>query len=353
MADNKKNINMEYLVKTINNELDNFFNKKISELDEKDTFFIDITKNLKEYTLRGGKRIRPIFLIYGYRAIKGDVDKSIIKLSIFLELIQSSLLIHDDIMDQDKIRRGGLTIHEKYSDFFSHRDERFGDSMAIIMGDMAMNFAYEIISESDIEDNLKAKIISMVSRYVTQVDYGQSMDIQLARTDNFNEKDVKSVHFYKTMIYTTMMPLMVGAVLAGAKNNELKYIKKYAEDVGLAFQVQDDIMGLYGDQKTVGKPIGSDIKENKKTLLIFRAIEKASVSDKKYLLNCLGNSEISNKDIEKVREIVKNTGAYKYSLDLAKKLVGLAIESINEANLDRITKSELINISKYIITRNK
>lgn len=339
------------LVNDINKELEIFFNDKISHF--KDEFFIKITKSLAEYTLRGGKRMRPIFMIYGYQAITGKVTDEIIRISIFLELIQSSLLVHDDIMDDDKLRRGGITIHEKYAGYFSKRDELFGSSIAIIIGDLAMNFAYEIITNSTLSDKKKAQMVSMVSKYVSLVDYGQAIDVKLSRTRTYSEKDIENIHYYKTMIYTTMMPLMVGATIAGASKKQLESIRKYAENAGIAFQIQDDIMGVFGDEKKLGKPIGSDISENKKTLLILKALEKATFVDKKMINNILGKENIRQSEIKKMRKIIINTGSLQYSQDKASKMIRDAKKYALEADIDENVKKELLKIADYIINRDK
>lgn len=348
-----KNYSKEMLVEKVNKELKVFFDKKIANTKSDNAFFTSITKDLKEYTLRGGKRIRPIFFIYGYKAITGKITDEIIKLSIFLELIQSSLLIHDDIIDQDKLRRGGMTIHEKYSCYFSEKDNDFGSAIAIVIGDIAMNFAYEIIASSKFDDNIKIELVKMVSNFVTKVDYGQSVDIKLSKIDKFDVNDVKNVHYFKTMFYTTMMPLQAGAILGGANRSQLSSIVKYAENVGLAFQIQDDIMGIFGDEKKVGKPIGSDIKENKKTLLIYYALKNIKDTDRKYLLGKLGSSNISAEDMIKIKKIIKDSGSFDKSREMAQKLVSNGIKNIQIADIDKVVKKELINISKYIITRSK
>lgn len=339
------------LIEKINKELKIFFDKKITDLQ--DDFFIDITKSLAEYTLRGGKRIRPIFMLYGYEAITNKIDKKVIRLSIFLELIQSSLLIHDDIMDQDKLRRGGITIHEKYAKYLKKNDGHFGESLAIIIGDLAMNFAYEIISTCEFDADIKIKIINLVSQYVSDVDYGQSQDVRLAKMTKYSLADIYNVHYYKTMIYTTMMPLIVGATLGGASEKQIKQISEYAKNTGIAFQIQDDVMGIFGDEKKLGKPIGSDLSENKKTLLTLKALEKANIKQKKVLNNLLGKDNITKQEIEEFQKIVIETGSLKYSKDLAHKYIETAMKTISQANINKKTKKELIDIARYIINRDK
>lgn len=339
------------LIEKINKELKIFFDKKIADL--KDDFFIDITKSLAEYTLRGGKRIRPIFMLYGYKAITGKINHDVIKLSIFLELIQSSLLIHDDIMDQDILRRGGITIHEKYAKYFKKKNSHFGESIAIVIGDIAMNFAFEIIANSIFSAEIKNKLVYLVSKYVSQVDYGQSVDIKLAHEKKYDEKDIYNVHYYKTMIYTTMMPLIIGSTLGKADKNQEKTISQYAKNTGIAFQIQDDIMGIFGDEKKLGKPIGSDLSENKKTLLTLKALEKANIKQKKVLNNLLGKDNITKQEIEEFQKIVTETGSLKYSKDLAHKYIETAIKTISQANINKKTKKELVDIATYIINRDK
>ena len=347
MSTNNKIINI------VNRELNLFFNKKKREFRDENKFFIDILDSLSEYTMRGGKRIRPILASYGYEAVTGKISKDVVRLSIFLELIQSSLLIHDDIIDQDKFRRGGQTMHEKYSEYFSQKNENFGKSMAIVIGDLAMNFAFEIISDSNFTNNIKNQIVFLVSKYIAQVDFGQSMDIKLTYMQKYQEKDIYDIHYFKTMIYTTMMPLMVGATLGNANDKQKKHIAEYAKNTGIAFQIQDDIMGLFGDEKKLGKPIGSDLSENKKTLLLFKAYQNASLREQKILSSVVGSKKITKLQLKEVRNIVVKTKSLQYSQMMARKYINKSIKIIKKSFINDKVKNKLIKMAHYIIDRDK
>jgi len=153
------------------------------------------------------------------------------------------------------------------------------------------------------------------------------------------------------MTYTAMMPILAGAALGVFDKDKITALKIYAENVGLAFQIQDDLIGIFGDQEKTGKPIGSDLSQNKKTLLILKALESSSENQRKFIKNLLGKKSITLKEIEKIRKIIKETKSFDYSREKAQKLVQKAISAINKSNINESAKNNLIEIANYIINR--
>lgn len=339
---------LEFYKNKINLELAKYFELKILEAAKISPFCERITRSLANYTLRGGNRIRSFLFIYGHKSIIGKISEEIIKASLSMELIQSSLLVHDDIIDQDNLRRGGPTIHYEYG----KKDKHFGESIAIIAGDLAFNFAYEIIDDSKFENSCKIQALKLFLSLVTKVNYGQVLDI-IPMNSKTSQKDVDLVHMNKTASYTGELPLLVGATLAGADKNLLKTLDLFAKKIGQAFQIQDDMIGIFGNEKETGKPADSDIREGKKTLLIVKALEKANDNEKKIIINCLGNNKGNEKEIQEVRKIIYKIGSLDYSIEKAKKLISEAIKIIKPAKIDPEAKEFLINLAKYILVKDK
>jgi geranylgeranyl diphosphate synthase type I len=180
--------------------------------------------------------------------------------------------------------------------------------------------------------------------------YGESLDVLSSIKPNFTKKDLELTHYLKTASYTVEGPLHLGAILAGATNQQLQTLSKYAIPLGKAFQLQDDILGLFGDEKKLGKPVASDIKEGKKTLLILKALEKASEHDKTVLKASLNNQNVTKEDIQKVRDIVTATNSLEHSQNTAKKLIKQAKQAITNLPQSE-SKQFLIELADYMLER--
>jgi len=337
----------------INLVLQNFFDAKIIQTAKISKFNCDIVKILKEYTLRGGKRLRSLLMIYAYQALGGNKQSEIIKASAAMELVQTSLLIHDDIMDQDNLRRGGESVHYKYSKYFDEVNEHFGVSIAIIAGNIAASYVFDVIGNTTFSDSKKIKAMQIIIDYLAQVNFGQAEDILLSKKENFTEAGIEKVHYFKSMTYTAMMPILSGASLADYDKEKINALKIYAQNVGLAFQIHDDIIGIFGDTKKTGKPNGSDLSQNKKTFLILKTLEYASKTEQEFIKKLLGQKSITVYELEKARKIIIKTKSLEYSRKKAQKLIGKAINAIQKSTINQKSQIDLIKIANFIIDREK
>ncbi|MDP8012351.1 MAG: polyprenyl synthetase family protein [Thermoplasmata archaeon] len=328
--------------KKVEQELKIFFEKKKKEaFDEKVKEIIEI---IEEYTLRGGKRLRPVLMIVGYKLFGGKDENEIIKASASIELIQSYLLIHDDIIDESDLRRGKPTLHKIYEK--KYEDKKFGENMAIIAGDLASVYAQEILDQTNFPIERKYRALIKMAEIVEETGYGQVLDVTSSHRKNFGEEELLLLHTYKTAKYTLEGPLIMGAILAG--HDDFSMISEYSIPVGVAFQLQDDILGLYGTEDKIGKPVTSDLEEGKKTLLILKAIENKNYRD--YILNVLGKKNITMEELENVRKFVKSSGALDYTYSLAKDLVSRGVKSLEP--IDNEEKLFLKEFADYVIKRN-
>lgn len=328
----------------IENSLNKFFERKLKNSNySKDT--LNLVSNLSEYTMRKAKRIRPIFGLFAYKCFNDsrlDEDK-IIDASIALELIQSYLLIHDDIIDNSDLRRGKPTIHKVYSKYNSD----FGKSMAILAGDLASSFVYDSIIESNLTDKQKINAAKWCCWILDREIYGQTMDI-LPNYENISEEDVLKIYELKTATYTVQGPLYFGASLAEAPEDKIKKLEEYAYNIGLAFQLQDDIIGIFGDVEETGKPNDSDIKEGKKTLLLVKTLQFCNQHDKKFFLEKYGNKDINNEDIDRIRKIIKESGAYDYCIKRLDEFILNGKKSIIALDIKKEGKDFLLEMADYI-----
>jgi geranylgeranyl diphosphate synthase type I len=334
--------------KKVDLALEQFFSKKLAESKKIDSVATEMVSLLKEYTLRGGKRIRPALVYYGYRCVSDKDLKEVVKASLSVEFLQSFLLIHDDIIDCSNLRRGKLTMHKIYESIY--KNPVLGTSMAIIAGDLASAYANEAIATAKLKQKNKTDAIASLNRTLAEVIFGQALDILFELKPGTKEY-IELVHRFKTASYTMEGPLHIGAILGGADEKQLKLLSKYAIPLGKAFQLQDDILGMFSTEQELGKPVDSDLKEGKKTLLIIKALENATPKQKKTIQNALGNKNLTKKQFESVREIIKETGSLNHSQKIAKDLITQAKTPIEKSNFKAEAKEFLIGIADYMLER--
>lgn len=344
--------------KIIDRTLASFFYNQKKQQKNKSKFFSGLLDNFAEYTLRkSNKRIRAILVVLSYQLFGGNDLKKILEVAISMELLHSGLLIHDDIIDQDLYRRGGLSFHylfEKYhqANFKKGESKHFGQCMGILAGDVGFAFAYKSLIESRLTDKIKFKILGLFNKMYYETCYGETLDVVNGYEKKVREKDVFDVYKYKTAKYTIETPLLMGAVSAGASDKNLQQISKFALPLGIAFQIKDDILGMFGNRERIGKPVTSDLEEGKETLLIIKTFQKANEKQKKSLLKYFGHKNLKMADLNKVRNIIIETGGLKYSQDYAKILVSKAKKALfGFKNVNNNSLSLLNYLADYIIER--
>jgi len=342
--------------KKLDPEIEKYFERIIREAEGKDAIITEALRYVRKIILAGGKRLRPAFMHYGYLAAGGREKEKIIKTSIGIELIHAFLLIHDDIIDKDKKRHNLDTVNFKYEKlgkkFFRQTTPgHFGNSMAIIFGDMVAALGNQIIFSSDLNPALIVKALHKLQTIISATVVGQAKDICMECKKKATEKEVLKMYEYKTAKYTVEGPLHLGAILAGAGDKLLKTFSAYAIPAGIAFQIQDDILGVFGDEKKLGKPVGSDVRQGKYTLLVAKAFEQADNKQKKILSENLGNKNLSQSDIENFRKIIVETGALDYARNMATKLVSEGKRAIEKEKINPEAKEFLIEVADYMVKR--
>jgi len=342
--------------KTLDKKLAQYFSQKLKEMREFGSSAKGAVKSIRDMTLAGGKRVRAAFMYWGYRAAGGREFEKIVEASMSIELTHIFLLIHDDIIDRDDFRHSIQTIHKKYEKlaqrFYKKTNpEHFGESMAIVAGDMAAAFGNDIIFNSRFAPEKKQRALSKLQEIVTNTVSGEILDVILEAKGSATEKEILEVHRNKTAKYTVEGPLHLGALLAGADRKILMALSDYAIPVGIAFQIQDDILGVFGNEKKLGKPVCSDLREGKQTLLVVKALKFGNSSEKKIINSLLGKNDISEQEIGIFRNIVRKTGSLEYSRGLAKKYVEAGKVAVEKSNFDREVKEFLAGIADYIVKR--
>ncbi|MEM0133747.1 MAG: polyprenyl synthetase family protein [Thermoplasmatales archaeon] len=320
--------------------LENFFAQK---MNGKSGIEKEAVSKLREFTMRGGKRIRPLFMIIGYW-INSEIDSKIINASISLELMQSYLLIHDDIIDQSEVRRGGPTFHRMFG-----YEKRINEGISIVCADLSDAYSHEALLAADFDSDRLNAAMKLMSEIVEQTGIGQLMDITLSLGEEMTLDDVTTIHKYKTAQYTVNGPMKMGAILAGYSDPDR--IDRYGIPLGIAFQIQDDILGMFGSEKELGKSVVSDFEEGKKTHLILNTYEMAKKSDVEFIKERLGKKGISNVDFQRVKEIIEGCGALERTRMLSKKYYDSAISAISEITSSTPQKEQLKIMADLMVKR--
>lgn len=264
--------------------------------------------------LAGGKRLRPAFAYWGFRSTGADANDSIVRAATALEFLQACALIHDDVMDGSDTRRGAPAVHKQFEQLHAtsslHGSQTaFGLGAAILIGDLALSWADELLASSGISSDQwnSAKPIYDVMR--TELMAGQYLDLLEQQRSTADPSAIRNVIRYKSAKYTIERPLHLGASLAAASNEHMNVLSTYGLNLGEAFQLRDDVLGVFGEASSTGKPVGDDIREGKRTLLIAYAFEACSSDEAKQLTELLGKQTISPTEIAIAQDIITKSDA--------------------------------------------
>ncbi|OGE16239.1 hypothetical protein A3F00_02645 [Candidatus Daviesbacteria bacterium RIFCSPHIGHO2_12_FULL_37_11] len=341
--------------------IDKFFSDQKKEVIKIAPIAGAMIDDFKDF-LEGGKKLRGCEVLLGYEMFGGKDHKTGLLASLVIEIIHASLLIHDDFMDQDDLRRGKPTMHKKYSAHISGVDKdtldmelkdrmnHYGASMAINIGDEGLFLASYLLNNLNLPRDRLSKATQFLSLFLMETGIGQALDISYKKKI-FSEEDVLRVHRYKTAEYTISGPISLGAILAGADEKSLKAIKDFGIPIGIAFQLRDDELGMFSTEEELGKPVDSDIRESKVTILIVKAFENAKGEDLKFLKYAFGNQNLSEKDMERVRKIIRSSSSLDYSKRLSGKYVDDGKKFIPKLTLDPKYQNLLSELADFATVR--
>jgi geranylgeranyl diphosphate synthase type I len=336
--------------------LDAYFGAKIDEASKVHPEAVVLSEGVRRFIRNGGKRVRPAFAYSAYVASGGRSLEAILYASAALEVLHAWALIHDDIIDNANLRHGKPSVHKVFEDFHRKRAlsgsaGKFGTDAAILVGDLALTFADELLNTAPFPAERIRRAKEYYDLMKKQVIFGEYLDVVAPLKKQVTERDLLTILEYKTAKYTVERPMHIGAVLAGAEEDTLRIFSSYAVPLGQAFQIQDDIMGTFSNEAKIGKPVDSDIKEGKRTLLVLKAYEFSKGAEKRLLDAVLGNQSAGEAEIEAARQIMRSSGALEYSQELAYKLIKKAKGAILQAKLVEEGREYLLQAADYLLTR--
>ncbi len=290
----------------------------------------------------GGKRLRP-FVVVTVAEMLGEPPEKALPFAASVELVHNFTLIHDDIIDRDELRRGVPTVHKLW-----------GEAMAITAGDLLFAKAFEVLTDAvdmGVPADRVVRAVNVLARATSVVAEGQALDTL------FQDRDDVSMDEYIEMVYKKTGALfeasaVLGGLVATDDDSVLSRLAEYGRNLGIAFQVRDDILGLVGDEKVLGKPVYSDLREGKKTILVIYALERLGDEEKEQLLSILGRRDAARSELERAAELIKSTGAVEFAERVARDYAERARRAL-EGMPDNDARRALLELLDFVVERQR
>lgn len=300
----------------------------------------------------GGKRLRPAFCHWAYVGAGGDPDDTaVVDAGAALELLHTFALVHDDVMDGSSVRRGQRAVHEQFID--AHRERvgvgeprRFGEGAAILIGDFAFVWSDQLLG--DVTPTVRA----VFDELRVELCVGQYLDLAAAARGATDLERAARIERYKSGKYTVERPLHLGAAMAGRFDDLAPHLSAFGVPLGEAFQLRDDLLGVFGDESRTGKPVGDDLREGKRTPLIAIAAERATGRDAA-LIERLGASDLSEREVHALTEVLDRVGARAAVEARIESLVADALAALERTPITDTARDALADLGRYVAWRDR
>lgn len=344
------------MLSRIKNNIDNnlkTFVEKIDKLYSISKISPLLFRCIKDFVLRDGKRVRPILFVIGYLGYAKSVASNLYTSALSIELLHDFMLVHDDIIDKSATRRGKPSMHEALNKHLkNYKNIKFnGQDLSIVVGDVM--YATAINAFLSINESMERKEKALKKFIEAAIYTGSGEFIELIngakQIEKVTKQDIDKIYDYKTARYTFSTPLTIGAILAGAKNSEINKLFKFGIYLGRAFQIQDDILGMFGDERKIGKSTLSDLQEAKKTILIWYAFRNSDTKNKKMIKAILLKRKITKLDLLKMRKIMLASGALRHAQKEISRLKKSALILLRSSKILPQYKNALFNYSDSIV----
>lgn len=289
----------------------------------------------------GGKRLRPAFCYWGFRAASGRHDERVLGAAASLELLHTFAIVHDDIMDASNERRGVPSVHALH-----------GVDVALLVGDLALVLADDLFMECGFRPDIVAAAFRAYSRMRQEVIVGQFLDVRATRDPLVGEERARLIARLKSGRYSVDEPLAIGACLAEAGPRLHAELAAFAAPLGEAFQLRDDLLGLFGEPASTGKPIDSDIREGKRNVLYAKAVALLAGREKDFFSERWGaGAALAASEVDRLRSLVESSGARAETESLLARLSDEAALALDEAGFDEETKHALGELARMATVR--
>lgn len=309
-----------------------------------------LSNSIKEFITRKGKRIRPLLFCVGYLGFSKRIAPGLFRSALSLELLHDFMLVHDDIIDKSLTRRGRPSMHARLNRCLKNKKNlKFnGQDLAIVVGDVMYALALDAFLE--VKENPLRKGLALRKLISAALITGSGEFIELLlgtkAIGKISKNDIYKIYDYKTANYTFAAPLAMGATLAGAKQGRIKRLFDYGMHLGRAFQIKDDIIGIFAEDSEIGKSNLTDISEAKRTLLIWHAYRQGNQSQKAAIERVFSGKGAGKKELLKIRKIILETGGLNYAKNQINSLLNKAVRSIEGLKMRKDIRDALIAFSQ-------
>lgn len=353
-----EHIELSALRESINASLTTFIERENRYLAEIGSELDPVASSLHSFLLDSGKRFRPLFAVIGYIGTGATLSPETITALSSLELIHVCALIHDDVMDASDTRRGAPAIHKHFENIHASQKlsgsaSQFGIASAILLGDLALIWAAKMLHESQVSNDALVSSLSMFNEMQVELMGGQYLDIYEQALASESVERSRKVARYKSGKYSIERPLHFGAALAQKNPTELFSVySSYGLPLGEAFQLRDDLLGVFGDFATTGKPAGDDLREGKRTVMMAMTHERATTGQRETIKELFGRPDIDEAGIAALQSIIIETGARDHLESLISDLYNEATAVIDHPTIDPAARPLLLTMAKLATQRN-
>jgi geranylgeranyl diphosphate synthase type I len=315
-----------------------------------------LVKATEAFLLDGGKRLRPAFCYWGHRAAGAPDSESIVRAAASLELLQACALMHDDVIDRSDTRRGAPSVHRRFAALHRAEEwrgdpEAFGQAAAILLGDLALIWADTSLAKSGFGAEALLRALPVWDAMRIEVMCGQYLDVvEQARGGGSVDRALRVARL-KSAKYTIERPLHLGAALGGGGEALMASLSDYGLPLGEAFQLRDDILGVFGDPEVTGKPAGDDLREGKRTALVALALEGANDAQAQQLRRRLGDPDLDEDGVVVLRDVITATGAAAKVEQLISERLQAALGALASAPVDGSARHALTELAEAVSHR--
>ena len=348
---------INFLREEINHALAQFIKDEERDLARIGSELDPVSEHLERFLLDSGKRLRPIFAYVGFLGAAKNPTPQMIAAFASLELVHVCALIHDDVMDGSDTRRGAPAIHKSFENLHKSKNltgsaEQFGISAAILLGDLALIWSDQMLHNAGLSDQQLINGLKIYDEMRVELMAGQYLDVyEQALASQSVERALKVARF-KSGKYTIERPLHFGAAIAGSHPSLEKLYSDYGIPLGEAFQLRDDLLGVFGDPSETGKPAGDDLREGKRTVLMAIAMEKADASAKKLFNDLLGKADLTNGQIKDLQDEIIKSGAVEQVEEMITQFTKESLLALTHSGLSPIGKNLLTAMASIATKRN-
>ncbi|HVE74059.1 MAG TPA: polyprenyl synthetase family protein [Mycobacteriales bacterium] len=338
------------LQQRVHQGLATFLSDQATHLQSVSPELAPVSEALRTFLLDGGKRLRPAFCYWGYRGAGGEDNDHVVLAASALELLHACALIHDDVMDDSDTRRGQPAIHRRFAEL--HRDggwrgddTSFGRSAAVLLGDLCLIWADQMLNTSGMSPQAREWATSSYDEMRVELMAGQYLDLLEQAHGGGTVDSALRVATYKSAKYTVEKPLLMGAALAGELARLGPAYSAFGVPLGTAFQLRDDVLGVFGDPAEIGKPAGDDLREGKRTVLVALALEAADEAQREVVRSHLGDPDLGAEGVAALRQVLTDTRALARVEALIRELTEQAVAALREAPVTEEAREVLAQLA--------